>query len=80
MKNYITKLLTAWLGLDAIRVELAQLDAKATSARNQLIGLTRRAEVVEAQVAGHAERVTRVEKANLPVRYVQTSTGLQEVR
>ena len=53
---------------------------QATSARNQLIGLTRRLEQAEAPTAGHGERISRVEKAHLPVRYVNTPTGLQEVR
>ena len=91
MKQKIKAAITTWLGLDVLRAELcaelSDLNSKATSARSQLVELNGRlaqAEAqlsgLEAQAAGHAERVSRVEMKGLPVRYVQTDTGLQEVR
>jgi hypothetical protein len=87
MKKFITTWLTELLGLELDRAKVAQLEQQASSARNQitslrseLTNLALRVSQAEEQAAGHLERTTRVELQNLPVRYVQTSTGLQEVR
>jgi hypothetical protein len=82
MKAKIKAALAEWLGLPSLRAELAELNARVAADRNQIIGLQRRLEQVEAQAAGHAERVSRVEKQNLPVRYVAdpVTGGLSEVR
>ncbi len=82
MKARIKNWLTQLLGLEDLRARVSQLELQAGSARNQMIGLTRRLEQAEAQAAGHAERVSRVAKQNLPVRYVvdPVTGGLSETR
>ena len=82
MKERIKTALAEWLGLPLLRAELSQLQLQVASAKGQLIGLTRRVEVAEAQAAGHAQRVARVEKQNLPVRYAvdPVTGGLSETR
>jgi hypothetical protein len=76
-----------WLGVPELSARLTAAESTITTLKqfqqqqhSRIVQLETTVAGLQSQAAGHVERISRVERAHLPVRYVITPTGLQEVR